>query len=58
MILVKDYYAPEDFMIGRTVDILRCQLEFESKHDFKMFLLQRQKFFIYDMDDFTRQFYR
>ena len=36
----QDYYAAEDFMIGKTVNIL--------KHDF----------FIYDMDDFTRKFYR
>ena len=43
MILAQDYYAPEDFMIGLTVDILRCfievndRLEFDSNHGFKIF---------------------
>ena len=36
----QDYYAAEDFMIGKTVNILK------------------QDFFIYDMDEFTRDFYR
>ena len=36
----QDYYAAEDFMIGKSVNILK------------------QEFFIYDMDEFTREFYR
>ena len=36
----QDYYSAEDFMIGKTVNILK------------------QEFYIYDMDEFTRRFYR